>query len=83
CNIDTGISASIIAQMIKNGIIKENGSFSPEAVVPPKIFFEELAKKKMFVYEDGRIINKPQVVVHRVYRSHSKKQITMPNKQIF
>lgn len=61
CNIDTGIPASIIAQMIKNGIIKESGSFAPEAVVPTKIFFEELAKKQMFIYENGSIINNPEL----------------------
>jgi len=57
CNIDTGMPASIIAQMIKNGIIKEKGSFAPEAVVPPEPFFKELRKRKMIVYENGKIIN--------------------------
>jgi saccharopine dehydrogenase-like NADP-dependent oxidoreductase len=75
CNIDTGIPASIIAQMIKNGIIKESGSFAPEAVVPTKIFFEELAKKQMFVYENGLIINNPEVAVHYADKSYSKKQV--------
>ncbi len=76
CNIDTGIPASIIAQMIKNGVIKERGSFAPEAVVPPKLFFEELAKKQMFVYEDGRIINKPQIIMRHSTKSSPKKQVT-------
>lgn len=75
CNIDTGIPASIIAQMIKNGVIKERGSFAPEAVVPTKLFFEELAKKQMFVYENGRIINNPKVIVRHVIKSYSKKQV--------
>lgn len=57
CNIDTGMPASIIAQMIKKGIIPERGSFAPEAVVPPQPFFEELRKKKMIVLENGRVIN--------------------------
>lgn len=57
CNIDTGMPASIMAQMIKTGIIKEKGSFAPEAVVPPKPFFKELRKRKMVVYENGRAIN--------------------------
>ncbi len=57
CNIDTGMPASIMAQMIKKGIIKEKGSFAPEAVVPPQPFFEELRKRKMVVYENGKIIN--------------------------
>jgi saccharopine dehydrogenase-like NADP-dependent oxidoreductase len=75
CNIDTGIPASIIAQMIKNGIIKERGSFAPEAVVPTKLFFEGLVKKQMFVYEDGQIINNPEVIIHRMNRSFPKKQV--------
>jgi lysine 6-dehydrogenase len=74
CNIDTGIPASIIAQMIKSDVIKEAGSFAPEAVVPPKLFFEELVKKQMFVYENGRIINSPEVPVHLVEKSYPKKQ---------
>ena len=57
CNIDTGFPASIIAQMIKRGVIKKRGSFAPEAVVPEKPFFAALAKKKLEVYEDGKRIN--------------------------
>src|SRR3989338_8638944 len=57
CNIDTGFPAVIIAKMIKDGIIQERGSFAPETVVPEKEFFEELAKKKLRVYENGRAIN--------------------------
>lgn len=74
CNIDTGIPASIIAQMIKDGIIKEKGSFAPEAVVPTDLFFEDLAKKQMFVYENGRIINNLKIVA-KSRRTHHKKQI--------
>jgi saccharopine dehydrogenase-like NADP-dependent oxidoreductase len=65
CNIDTGIPASIIAQMIKKGIIKEKGSFSPEAVVPTRQFFDELAKKQMHVYENGLIVNNPKTAVRK------------------
>lgn len=57
CNIDTGMPASIMAQMIKNEIIKERGSFAPEAVIPPKLFFKELKKRKMIVYENEKQIN--------------------------
>ncbi len=57
CNIDTGMPASIMAQMVKNGIIKERGCFAPEAVVPPQPFFEELSKRSMKVYENGKLIN--------------------------
>ncbi len=56
-NIDTGMPISIMAQMIKNGIIKDKGSFSPEAVVPPEPYFKELRKRKMVVYENGKVIN--------------------------
>jgi lysine 6-dehydrogenase len=57
CNIDTGMPASIMAQMIKEKIITERGSFAPEAVVPPKPFFHELKKRQMAIYENGKKIN--------------------------
>ena len=57
CNIDTGLPASIIAQMIKTGVINEPGSHSPEGVVPTGPFFTELRKRKMRVYENGKVIN--------------------------
>lgn len=57
CNVDTGFPAVIIAKMIKDGTIRERGSFAPEAVVPEKPFFAELAKKKLEVYENGKRIN--------------------------
>jgi len=56
-NIDTGMTISIMAQMIKKGIIKARGSFAPEAIVPPEPFFEELRKRSMIVYENGKVIN--------------------------
>ena len=57
CNIDTGMPASIMAQMIKEKIIDEKGSFAPEAVVPSGPFFKELKKRKMAIYENGKRIN--------------------------
>lgn len=57
CNIDTGMPASILGQMIKEGIITEKGSFAPEAVVPPEPFFKELRKRKMEVFENRKVIN--------------------------
>lgn len=57
CNIDTGFPASILAQMIKKGIITEKGSFSPEKGVPPAYFFNELKKKRIKVLENGKVIN--------------------------
>ena len=57
CNIDTGMPASIMAQMIFKGIINKPGSYSPEDIVPVEPFFEELRKRKMLVYENGKVIN--------------------------
>jgi lysine 6-dehydrogenase len=57
CNIDTGMPASIIAQMIKDGRITARGSHAPGPVVPVQEFFKELRKRKMDVYQDGVIIN--------------------------
>ncbi|MCX6721006.1 MAG: hypothetical protein NT026_00110, partial [Candidatus Staskawiczbacteria bacterium] len=57
CNIDTGIPASIISQMIINGQIKAWGSFAPEGVVPKEDFFKALKERDMDVYMNGRIIN--------------------------
>jgi lysine 6-dehydrogenase len=57
CNIDTGIPASIIAQMIIEGKIKAWGSFAPEAVVPKEDFFKALKEYNMDVYMNGRLIN--------------------------
>ena len=55
-NIDTGMPASIIAQMIKKGIIKTSGSYAPEDIVPVEPFFKELKRRYMFVYENGKLI---------------------------
>lgn len=57
CNVDTGMPASIMAQMIRNGTIKERGVFSPEFIVPPEPFFAELARRQIWVYENGRKTN--------------------------
>jgi saccharopine dehydrogenase-like NADP-dependent oxidoreductase len=57
CNIDTGFPASILAQMIKKGVITEKGCFSPEIGIPPATFFSELRKKKLRIYENGKRIN--------------------------
>ncbi|MEK6760814.1 MAG: saccharopine dehydrogenase C-terminal domain-containing protein [Nanoarchaeota archaeon] len=56
-NIDTGMPCSIMAQMIKKGVIKERGCFAPEGVVPPEYFFKELKRRKMIVYENGKQVN--------------------------
>lgn len=57
CNIDTGIPAGIIAEMIYNKTIKKPGSYAPEIIVPEKEFFKELKKYSMTVYENGQEIN--------------------------
>ncbi len=57
CNIDTGFPASIIAQMILDGRVKERGSFAPDRAVPVGEFFKELKKKGMTVYQDGVAVN--------------------------
>ena len=57
CNIDTGMPASIIAQMIKDGRITARGSHAPGPAVPTKEFFRELRTRGMKVYQDGKIIN--------------------------
>ncbi|MEK7175103.1 MAG: saccharopine dehydrogenase C-terminal domain-containing protein [Patescibacteria group bacterium] len=57
CNIDTGFPAVIIAKMIKDGVIRECGSFAPEAIVPERPFFAELRKKGLEVYENGQLIS--------------------------
>lgn len=57
CNVDTGLPASIIAQMVKNGQIKAWGSFAPEAVVPKEEFFKALKERDMDIYMNGKLIN--------------------------
>ncbi len=57
CNVDTGLPASIMAQMVHNGVIKEHGSFAPEDVVPTELFFKEISKRSMSVMENGKRIN--------------------------
>jgi len=56
-NIDTGQTISVMSQMLFNGLIKENGVYAPESVIPEKEFFAQLARRKMFIYENGRRIN--------------------------
>ena len=56
-NIDTGRTISIISQILFNGSIAEKGVYAPEGCVPQKLFFQELAKRKMWVYQDGKRIN--------------------------
>lgn len=57
CNIDTGMPASIIAQMVKNGLITARGSYPPGGIVLAKYFFRELRKRGMKIYQNGRIFS--------------------------
>jgi saccharopine dehydrogenase-like NADP-dependent oxidoreductase len=57
CNIDTGMPASILAQLVKKGDITEKGAFSPEIGVPPEIFFKELRKRNIKIFENSKRIN--------------------------
>lgn len=56
CNIDTGFPTSILAQMVKKGEIEKKGSFSPETGIPTSVFFRELRKKNIRIYENGKEI---------------------------
>ena len=76
CNIDTGFPASLIAQMIKNGIIADRGSFAPEGIVPVEPFFASLAKKHMIIYENDKIINR---AVRRPMRKASTIRLSADN----
>ena len=57
CNIDTGITAAIVAQMIKNKEIDKYGSFVPEQIIPEKSFFDHLSHYGMKVFENGSKVN--------------------------
>ncbi len=57
CNVDTGLPASITAQMIKKGVISTPGSYAPEAIIPTEEFFKEIGKRNMIIYENGKQIN--------------------------
>jgi len=48
----TGYPVSIIAQMIEQGVIKENGVFCSEEIVPCKPFFEELKKRNIKIKKE-------------------------------
>ncbi len=56
-NINTGMTISIIAKLLHSKKINVSGVTAPESCVPHKLFFRELAKRKMFVYQNNRRIN--------------------------
>ncbi len=49
-NVDTGMSISIMAQMIKQGLIVEEGVTAPEKSIPPLPFFKELDRRGFHIY---------------------------------
>lgn len=53
---DTGVPPSIIAQMIVSNKIGKRGVFPPESIVPETEFFAELAKRKIYIYCNGKKI---------------------------
>jgi saccharopine dehydrogenase-like NADP-dependent oxidoreductase len=55
-NIDTGIPAGIMAEMIHKGVIDQRGSFAPEDVVPAKTFLQELQEYGMKIFVDGEAV---------------------------
>jgi saccharopine dehydrogenase-like NADP-dependent oxidoreductase len=57
CNVDTGLPAAIIGEMVRDGRIAKRGSFTPESVVPVEEFFKKIKERKMDVYMDGALVN--------------------------
>lgn len=51
-NIDTGIPAAIIGEMIFKGEIRKRGSFTPEQIIDPHSFFNKIATYGMRVSEN-------------------------------
>jgi len=76
CNIDTGLPASIIAQMILDGRITARGSFAPDMAVPTDEFFHELKKRGMTVYQDGNPLYGTQA--HSSQTENKKIDVPLP-----
>lgn len=53
-NVDTGRTISVMAQMMKRGLITEYGVTAPEQAVPAEPFFEEIKNRGMEIYCNGR-----------------------------
>ncbi len=49
--VDTGVPASIIAQWIAAGKVVKPGVWAPEEIIEPLLFFKELKKRNIDVYE--------------------------------
>ncbi len=65
CNIDTGMPASIMAQMVFDGTITARGSYEPGIVVPEKEFFKQLDQRGMRVYENGQLVHPDAIPYHK------------------
>lgn len=51
---DTAVPASIAAQMISNSLITKKGVFPPESIVPANEFFNELARRNIYIYKNNK-----------------------------
>lgn len=47
----TANTASVVAQMLGNGVISERGVFAPESIVPGGTYIEEMAKRGVDIKE--------------------------------
>jgi lysine 6-dehydrogenase len=47
----TANTISVVAQLIGNGIIKENGVYPPEKIVPGDVYIKEMAKRGVTITE--------------------------------
>lgn len=54
---DTAIPCSIIAQFLASGIVSLPGVHAPESVVTPSIFFKELGKRGIRIFENKELIS--------------------------
>ena len=45
--INTGVPPSIVAQFLKNKTVEFTGVLPPEAIIPAKVFFNELARRNL------------------------------------
>lgn len=56
-NINTGMTISIMGQILHQGKINAIGVTAPEVCIPSEDFFGELAKRKIVIYQDNKRIN--------------------------
>jgi len=56
-DVGTGMPISIISQMLKNKNITEKGVYAPEVIVPSELFFDELKKRKIYIYHNNKKVN--------------------------